>query len=80
MSKYSCTWSRRIEGANGRNDSLNLIFKFMVFCISVERGSPRMERAPSARGPNSIRPAMCPTTFSVAISSATRSQSASSSS
>src|ERR671931_134691 len=36
-------------------------------------GSPRMLRAPSARGPNSIRPLNQPITFSSARSAATRS-------
>ncbi len=31
-----------------------------------ERGSPRMERAPSARGPNSMRPWNQPTAWPVA--------------
>ena len=79
ISKYSSTSSRSTAGANGRNDSRNLIFTFIVACILRERASPRIERAPSARGPNSMRPAQWPTTFSAAISSATASHSASSS-
>ena len=43
-------------GAKGRNDSRNLIFKFITDCIFGDRASPMMERPPSARGPNSIRP------------------------
>ena len=43
-------------GANGRNDSRCLILRFIRFCISGSRASPRIERPPRARGPNSIRP------------------------
>ena len=60
------TCSRRTEGANGRNDSRNLILRFITDCILGERASPRMDGAPSARGPNSIRPWKSPTTFSSA--------------
>ena len=56
---------RRTDGANGRNDSRNLIFRFITDCIAWLRASPRMLRLPSARGPNSIRPWNQPTTFSV---------------
>jgi hypothetical protein len=79
MPKYSGAFSSRIDGANGRNDSRNLILRFMTDCIFVLRASPRMLRAPSARGPNSIRPWNQPTTFSVARRSATLSHSACSS-
>jgi len=34
----------------------NLTFKFITDCIFAERASPRIERLPNARGPNSIRP------------------------
>jgi len=55
-SKYSDACSRSTDGANGRNDSRNLILRFKTDCISRDRGSPTMLRAPRARGPNSIRP------------------------
>ena len=48
--------------------------RFIIACIVGERGSPRMLRAPSARGPNSIRPWNQPTTLPSASSSATCSQ------
>ena len=70
------TCSRSTAGANGRNDSRNLIFRFITDCIFGDRASPMIERPPSARGPNSIRPWNRPTTFSSAISAATRSASA----
>src|SRR5918999_1522168 len=73
MSKYSATRSLSTTGANGRNDSRNLIFKFIVDCSEGLRASPMMLRAPSARGPNSIRPWNHPTTSSSAIKSATAS-------
>ena len=50
------TSSSSTDGANGRNPSRNLTFRFSRFCISGLRGSPRMLRLPSARGPNSMRP------------------------
>ena len=46
-------------------------FKEITLCISGRRGSPRMLRAPSARGPNSIRPWNQPITFPSASRSAT---------
>ena len=60
--------SRSTLGANGRKLSRNLIFRFITDCIFGTRGSPRMLRAPSARGPNSMRPWNQPTTFSSASS------------
>ena len=54
------------DGANGRNPSRNLILRFICACIRGLRGSPRMLRAPSARGPNSMRPSNQPTIFSSA--------------
>ena len=74
MSNHSCACSCSTHGANGRKLSRNLILRFMVACIFGERGSPRMLRAPRARGPNSIRPWNQPTTFSSASSPATCSQ------
>ena len=47
-------------------------------CMSGSRGSPRMLRAPSARGPNSIRPWNQPITFRSDRSCATRPSSSSS--
>ena len=49
-------YSSSTEGANGRNDSRRLIFAFSNSFMSARRGSHRMERLPSARGPHSIRP------------------------
>src|SRR6266511_2861905 len=71
-SKYSLARSRSTLGAKGRKPSRNLIFRFICACIRGLRGSPRILRAPSARGPNSILPSNQPTTFSWARSSATR--------
>ena len=61
----------RTAGAKGRKLSRNLIFRFIVACIAGDRGSPRMLRAPSARGPNSIRPWNQPTILPSARSPAT---------
>ena len=47
---------RSTDGANGRNDSRYLTLRFRSFCMVGERGSPRIDRAPRARGPNSMRP------------------------
>ncbi len=66
MSKYLSTSSRSTAGAKGRNDSRYLTLRFSVFCIEGERASPRIERAPSERGPNSMRPCIQPTAFSSA--------------
>ena len=75
-SKCSPTCSRSTAGANGRNDSRNLIFRFSARCISRLRGSARIDRLPSARGPNSMRPCIQPTTAPSARCPATRSTSA----
>ena len=48
--------SYNTAGAKGRKLSRNLILRFSFSCISECRGSPRIERFPRARGPNSIRP------------------------
>ena len=61
-SKYSETYSFRIEGANGRKLYRRLIFAFNRSLASARRGSANMERAPNARGPNSARPLNQPTT------------------
>src|SRR3989454_813599 len=50
---------------------MNLKIKFICACMRGLRGSPRMLRAPSARGPNSMRPSNQPTTLSSARSWAT---------
>ena len=55
-SKYSPARSSSTAGANGRNDSRNLTFWLIADCIEAKRASPRIERLPSERGPNSIRP------------------------
>ena len=60
----SAITSIKIDGAKGRNDSLYFIFKFSVFCILGERGSPRIDLLPKARGPNSMRPWNHPIAFS----------------
>jgi hypothetical protein len=70
-SNHSATCSRNTAGANGRNDSRNLILRFITACIFGDRASPMIDRAPSARGPNSIRPCSKPTTFASAIAAAT---------
>ena len=69
-SNHEATCSRSTAGANGRNDSRNLIFRFIIDCMRGERASPMIERAPSARGPNSMRPWNSATTFSAASSAA----------
>jgi hypothetical protein len=56
--------------------SLNLIFRFIIDCIWGDRGSPRIERPPSARGPNSMRACSKPTIFPRERSIATSSTSA----
>src|ERR1700688_260586 len=50
-SNHSETSSRSTAGANGLKLSRYLTFRLRFFCISGERGSPRIERAPSERGP-----------------------------
>src|SRR6516162_8464853 len=62
-SKQSATSSRKTEGANGRKLSRYLTLRFSIFCMVGERGSPRIERFPSARGRNSMRPCIQPTAF-----------------
>ncbi len=72
------TRSRSTLGANGRKPSRNLILMFICACICGLRGSPRMLREPSARGPNSIRPSNQPTIFSSARGARRRGSSSSS--
>ena len=55
-SMYSAALSASIDGANGRHHSRNFTALFTFTVISGSRGSARIERLPSARGPNSIRP------------------------
>ena len=61
-SKYSCTSSRVTVGANGRKYSRYLILPLITFFISALVASARIDREPSARGPNSMRPWNQPTT------------------
>ena len=49
-----------------------LTLRLSVFCIVGERGSPRIERLPSARGPNSMRPWNQPTALPSASARAVR--------
>src|SRR4026208_1264236 len=58
--KYSSSASSRIDGANGRNRSRNLIRVLMMSRMSARRGSARMLRVPSARAPPSHRPSNHP--------------------
>src|SRR5437588_9920049 len=79
-SKYSETRSRSTEGANGRKDSRRLILA-LILSFKVGRvGLARIERFPKARGPHSLLPCYQPTTLPAAISCATASTSAPSSS
>ena len=55
----------------GRNGSRCLIRALRMSFMSARRGSATIERLPSARGPNSIRPWNQPTTSPAAIRSAT---------
>ena len=49
------TFLNKTAGANGRKLSRNLMRTFICDCMLALRESPMMLRAPSARGPNSIR-------------------------
>src|SRR5204863_7811593 len=60
VSSHSATCSRRMEGAKGRKDSRRLILALRMSFMSARRGSPRIERLPSARGPP-LHPALKPT-------------------
>ncbi len=55
---YSCACASSTDGANGRNDSRNLILRFMTDCISGLRGSPRMLRGRAPRA--ELHPALEP--------------------
>jgi hypothetical protein len=55
-SNQLATSSRNTEGANGRKLSRYLTLRLRVSCIVGLRGSPKIERLPGARDPNSIRP------------------------
>ena len=71
---HSAASSSRTTGATGRKSSRSLI-SFSLACISAWIGEARIDRAPSARGPNSMRPWNQPMTLSrariSAVSSAT---------
>src|SRR6267142_5508866 len=62
-SRYSDAASFLNEGAKGRHHSRNFTALFTLMFISGSRGSARIERLPSARGPNSIRPWYQPRIF-----------------
>ena len=55
-SKYSSTYSASIDGAKGLKLSLRLIFSLSKSFASVLLGSTKIERLPSALGPNSALP------------------------
>ena len=57
IDKESNINSSKTAGANGLNDSLYLIFKFMTDCNCGFLGSPIIGLLPRALGPNSMRPA-----------------------
>src|ERR1043166_8756870 len=57
-------------GANGRQPSRNFTASLTRSRLSAKRGSDRMERAPRARGPNSMRPWNQPTRWFLASNSA----------
>ena len=52
------------RGSKRTEASRNFTLRFITDCIFGERGSPNIERLPSALGPNSIRPCTQPMTFS----------------
>ena len=56
ISNQSATSSRRTDGAKGRNNARYFPLRLKSDCMVGERASPRIERAPGARGPNSMRP------------------------
>ena len=62
-SKISCARSASTIGANGRNACRCLTRLLSLSFISAVRGSARMLRLPSARGPNSERPWNQPNTL-----------------
>src|ERR1700751_6042450 len=64
-SMYWSATSASIEGAKGRHHSRNFTALFTLAFISGSRGSARIERAPSARGPNSPPPLKPAEDFSV---------------
>ena len=63
ISNHSGVCSCSTTGANGRKLSRNLIFRFIVACIAGDARVTQDAAAPSARGPNSIRPWNQPTIF-----------------
>ena len=72
FSKNSPVASSVIEGAKGRNISRCLMRRFRTSFISARRGSARMLRLPSARGPHSVAPWNQPTIFPAAMCRAVR--------
>ncbi len=73
LTRYSSARSRRTVGANGIQKSRFLIIRLMSGTTRWSVGLARMERLPSARAPNSMRPAQRATTPSETSSSAIRS-------
>ena len=65
----SAASSSSTTGATGRKSSRSLI-SLSRACMSGSIGDARIDRAPSARGPNSMRPWNQPMTLSAASSSA----------
>src|SRR2546430_1810252 len=62
--------------SKGAEDSRRLILAFRICFMSARRGSQRIERFPSARGPHSMRPWNQPTTLPSAIAWAVRAHNA----
>src|SRR5262249_24518290 len=69
------TCSRKTRRANRPKLSGYLTFRLSFFGMCGSRGSARIERLPSARGPNSIRPWNQPTALPSASACAVRSMS-----
>ena len=78
MPNQSPTSARGTLGAKGRKASRSFTLALSVSRMAGSRASARMERAPSARGPNSMRPWNQPTTCPSASASAVAARSASS--
>ena len=62
-SKYRSACSAATAGAKGRNSSRFFTSMLIWSRMAPSRGSPRIERLPRARGPNSIRPWYQPITL-----------------
>ena len=75
FSKNSPVASSAMEGAKGRNISRCLMRRFRISFISARRGSARILRLPSARGPHSVAPWNQPTIFPAAMRRAVASSS-----